>query len=101
MEVSENVWDFRENFIGSRGGRGMGLMWFLFGAIYWTLWLNRNDFIFNNKIISSPQTLIFHLISLIQHWMMASAGVDRVALEQMVDGIKSQVPEELVPAGVG
>jgi hypothetical protein len=32
-EVPKNVWDFRENFIEYRGGRGIGLMWFLFGAI--------------------------------------------------------------------
>jgi hypothetical protein len=46
--------DFRENYVGNRGGRGMGLVWFLFGAVCWTLWLNHNDFVFNNKIISSP-----------------------------------------------
>jgi hypothetical protein len=30
------------------------VLWFLFGNVCWTLWLNRNDFIFNNRIISSP-----------------------------------------------
>jgi hypothetical protein len=79
----------------------MGLTWFLLGVVCWTLWLNRNYLIFNNKIISSPRALIFHLISFMQHWMVASTDVDRTALERMVEGIKSQVPEELVPTGVG
>jgi hypothetical protein len=45
------------------------------------LWFNRNDFVFNNKIILSPRALIFYLISLMQHWMVASTGADRVAQE--------------------
>jgi hypothetical protein len=64
----------------------MGLVWFLFGAVCWTLWLNHNDFVFNIKIISFPRALIFHLISLMQ------LCTDRLALEQMVEQIKSQVP---------
>jgi hypothetical protein len=26
-------------------------LFFLFGAVCWTVWLNRNDFVFKNKII--------------------------------------------------
>jgi hypothetical protein len=52
----------------------MGLVWFLFGAVCWTLWFNHNNFVFNNKITSSPRALIFRLISLMQHWMVASTG---------------------------
>jgi hypothetical protein len=100
-DVPRSVWDFRENYVRNRGGREMGLVWFLFGAVCWTLWLNRNDFIFNNKIISSPRALIFHLTSLMQHWMIASTGVDRAALECLLEEIKSHVLEELVSVGVG
>jgi hypothetical protein len=40
-------------------------------------YLDRNNFIFNNKIILFSCVLIFHLISLIQHWMASSsAGTD-------------------------
>jgi hypothetical protein len=65
------------------------------------LWLNRNDLIFNNKIISSPRALIFCLISLMQHWVVASTGASRAALERMVEEIKSQVLAELVAVRVG
>jgi hypothetical protein len=32
-DVPRNVRDFRENYVGNRGGKGVGLVWFLFGAI--------------------------------------------------------------------
>jgi hypothetical protein len=79
--IPKSVWDFKENFISSGGCRGVGVVWFLFGAKCWTLWFNRNDFIFNNKLVSSPRALIFRLISLTEHWMAMSTGTDRAALE--------------------
>jgi hypothetical protein len=39
-DVPKSMWDFKENFIVSRGSWGVGLVWFLFGVISWTLWLN-------------------------------------------------------------
>jgi hypothetical protein len=32
------------------------------------LWLNRNDFVFNNSLISSPRAIGFRLLSFLQHW---------------------------------
>jgi hypothetical protein len=75
-------------------------MWFLFGAICWTVWLNRNDYVFNNILISSPCTIIFRLISFLQHWMVAVRVEDKASLERLVDAIKSQVPEELMMTGI-
>jgi hypothetical protein len=72
------------------GGDGFGVFW-----------LNRNDCVFNNKIVSSPHAILFHLISFLQHWMVVSLGCDRGVLELMVEDFKAQVPEEMVAAGVG
>jgi hypothetical protein len=36
-----------------------------------------------------------------QYWMVAASGMDRVALELMVEEVKSQVPEELMMTGRG
>jgi hypothetical protein len=44
---------------------------------FWTLWLNRNDLVFNSKIISTLRALIFKLISFLQHWVIAMTGPDR------------------------
>jgi hypothetical protein len=100
-DVPKSVWDFKENFISSGRCRGVCAIWFMFGAICWTLCLNRNDFVFNNKLISSPRALIFCLISLMQHWTAMSIGADRAALERAMEETKAQVPGELVVRGVG
>jgi hypothetical protein len=84
-----------------RESKGVRVMWFLFRIVCWTLWLNRNDYIFNSKIISSPCVIIFRLISFLQHWMAASLGADRAMLEQMGRRGQVQVPGELVTTGVG
>jgi hypothetical protein len=57
LEWSESprcVQDFEEKFLSKLGPEKLNVMWILFGAIVWTLWLNRNDFVFNNSMISSP-----------------------------------------------
>jgi hypothetical protein len=78
------------------------MMWFLFEAICWTLWINRNDFVFNNKLIPSPRAIVFKLLSFLQHyWMVATRGEGRRALEGLTDMIKAQVPMELTATGVG
>jgi hypothetical protein len=93
-DVPKSVRDMGENFIllgrGGGGGGGFGVFW-----------LNRNDCVFNNKIVSSPHAILFHLISFLQHWMVVSLGRDRGVLELMVEDFKAQVPEEMVAAGVG
>jgi hypothetical protein len=61
--VPQSMKDFNENFLTNMGTKIIRVMWFLFGAICWTLWLNRNDYIFNNKLISSPRAIIFRLMS--------------------------------------
>jgi hypothetical protein len=43
--ISKSVKDFMENFLLCKGPKGVGVVWFLFGTVCWTLWLNRNDFI--------------------------------------------------------
>jgi hypothetical protein len=53
------------------GGKWNGKLIFLFGAISWTLWLNRNDLVFNSKIISTPGALIYKCVFFLQHWVIA------------------------------
>jgi hypothetical protein len=99
--IPKSVGDFKENFLLCKGPKGVRIVWFLFGTVSWTLWLNRDDFIFNDRTVSSPRARIFQLISFLQHWIVVASGADRTALEQMVKELKSQVPEELAMTGVG
>jgi hypothetical protein len=43
----------------SRGDKRNGKLVFLFGAVFWTIWLNRNDLVFNSKSVATPRALIF------------------------------------------
>jgi hypothetical protein len=61
------VQDFEENFLSKLGPEKMNVIWILFGAITWTLWLNRNDCGFNNSLVSSPCAIIYRLLSFLQH----------------------------------
>jgi hypothetical protein len=46
-------------FFFSRGDKRNGKLVFLFGAVFWTIWLNRNDLVFNSKSVATPRALIF------------------------------------------
>jgi hypothetical protein len=50
------------------------VLFFLLGAACWTLWLNKNDYIFNQKLISSPRAIFFRIITFLQLWMILSTG---------------------------
>lgn len=32
----------------------VGMTWEIFGAAAWSIWLARNDLVFNKKVVSSP-----------------------------------------------
>lgn len=44
------------------------LGWAMIGAVLWSIWLTRNDYVFNNKLCSSPANLVFKIISLVSQW---------------------------------
>jgi hypothetical protein len=83
------VQDFSENFLSKLGAKRMSVMWIMFEAICWTLWLNRNVFLFNNLLISFLHATIFILISFLQHWMVAVREEDRSALERVTKTIRA------------
>jgi hypothetical protein len=43
------VKSFVEEFMFAGEDKRNGKLIFVFGAIFWTLWLNRNDLVFNKK----------------------------------------------------
>jgi hypothetical protein len=65
--TQKGVKDLVENFMFLRGDKWNGMLIFLFGAISWSLCLNRNDLVFNSKIISTPGALIYKCVSFLQH----------------------------------
>jgi hypothetical protein len=45
---------------------------YIFGCLAWTLWLMRNDLIFNNYVAPSPDVCILRTISFMQRWRILS-----------------------------
>jgi hypothetical protein len=45
---------------------------YIFGCLVWSLWLSRNDLIFNNIVAPSPDVCIFRTISFMQRWRILS-----------------------------
>jgi hypothetical protein len=63
QSIPLSVKNWSEDFLLERGNKRHRVLMFLFRGICWTLWLNRNDLIFKNKIISSPRALIYKFLS--------------------------------------
>jgi hypothetical protein len=90
-----------EECLHLRGDKRNECLIFLFGVISWSLWLNKNDFIFNNKIVSSPRALIFKIDSFLQHWVVAWTGAWKEVVEQLGETLTKKMDDERSLTGVG
>ena len=56
------------NYSCGRGDTPSLKMIFLLACICWSLWLIRNDLVFNNNVISNPNVVVHRSIIFIQKW---------------------------------
>ena len=63
-----NFEDFLSMGLKQSGAKSNYLGWAIFGVLIWTIWLSRNDFVFNNNLSSSPTTNIYKFLSLMSQW---------------------------------
>jgi hypothetical protein len=101
ISIPRSVKEFVENFMWLRGDKRNGKLVFLFGVISWVLWRNRNDLVFNSKIISNPNALIYNCVSFLQTWMIVVKEPDRGGLENIVEELTMRMEKEREEAGVG
>jgi hypothetical protein len=40
----------------------------VFAGMTWGLWITRNNWVFNNKLIKSPLQVVYRSLSLMQRW---------------------------------
>jgi hypothetical protein len=71
--------------------RESGLFVFLFGCLAWNLWLIRNDLIFNNLVVSSPDVCIFRSISFMQKWSILHKEKARLWIASVIHKLKHQL----------
>ncbi len=76
------------------------MLFLLFGAVCWTVWLNRNDFVFKNKIILNPNGILYMLLSFMQWWTVLSSMEARDGLDKLIEVIKQHIPQDTA-IGVG
>ena len=61
---------------------------FLFAGIAWVLWKIRNDWVFANKLIPSPNVLPYRIIGFLQHWSKMKTVEDQMEREKMLGRLK-------------
>jgi hypothetical protein len=71
---------YYRKFLIREGNKRNSLLLFLLGTPYWTLWLNRNEWIFRDTLISSPREIICRLI-------FFYAAVEDHQLRERMEGI--------------
>ena len=77
-----SVENFQEQFLESADKKNRAFLCFLFGCVAWSLWLIRNEFVFRNVLVSSPDVCVFRIISFMQKWEVLTKTEDRVVLAQ-------------------
>jgi hypothetical protein len=83
--IPRSVKEFVKKIMWLRGDKQNGKLVFIFGVISWALWHNRNDLVFNSKIIWNPSALIYNCVSLLQNWVTAGKEPDREGLENLAE----------------
>ena len=61
---------------------------FFFGCAAWCLWLIRNDFVFNNVVISSPEVCLFRTISYMQRWEIMCKEEKQLLVAEAIHHLK-------------
>jgi hypothetical protein len=64
---------------------------FIFGCLAWSLWLLRNDLIFNNSVAPSPDVCIFRTISFMQRWRILSKEKAQLWIGSVIHKLKRQL----------
>jgi hypothetical protein len=58
----KSVKEFNDEFLLERGHKYNGVLFFLFGAVGWILWLYRNNWVFRNMLVFSPNAILHKLL---------------------------------------
>jgi hypothetical protein len=60
--------EFSDIFLTHGGDKSNSLWWFIAAAIFWSLWLTRNDRVFLHRVLSSPVYPLYRAVSLMLQW---------------------------------
>jgi hypothetical protein len=57
-QTPKSVKEFNDKFLLERGNKNNGVLFFLFGDVCSTLWLNKNDWVFRDRSLTSPNAIL-------------------------------------------
>jgi hypothetical protein len=84
--IPTSVADIQECVIGEALKKLKNFLMLLFSSLTWSVWLIRNDFVFNNVVIPSP------VVSLLcRKWVVLSAREERRRVEEGTRKLKQQL----------
>jgi hypothetical protein len=96
--------EFTDLFLKPAGAFSNKIVWFWFASFAWSLWLIRNDRIFNKKVLLKPISPLYKSLSLMQQWRPLVAAKRLRASEDIIAQISSALRGHsggAVRAGVG
>jgi hypothetical protein len=64
---------------------------FIFGCFAWSLWLTRNDLVFNNVIVIHPNVSVFHTILFMQKWKILFKEQERRWMDSVISKLQLQL----------
>jgi hypothetical protein len=82
-----NVFNFCYNSSNKQTRRVL----YLFGAVSWSLWLIRNEFVFQNIVIHSPNVGIFRAISFLQKWRVMNKETEQLWIDAVIQKLNLQL----------
>jgi hypothetical protein len=86
------------NFCYNSSNKQTKRVLYLFGAVAWSLWLIRNEFVFQNIVIHSPNVGIFRAISFLQKWRVMNKETEQLWIDTVIQKLNLQLsslrPEE-------
>jgi hypothetical protein len=63
----------------------------LFSSVAWSLWLIRNEFVFQDIVVPSPNVGIFRSIFFLQKWRILNKEMDRQWIDEVIQKLNLQL----------
>lgn len=79
------------HFIQCNGGKKNSKWITLFVACFWVLWLVRNDWVFNNKLIADISHLPHKVVSFLNQWRLLETAQLRGELDALKESLRVSI----------
>jgi hypothetical protein len=64
---------------------------FFFGCFAWSLWLTRNNLVFNDIVVNQPDVIVFRTISFLQKWKLLLREQEQRWMDSVICKLQRQL----------